>query len=282
MKKKLLCQMRSDLKKNSLKLKPVIGFVLFAICTIVISAYAPILFGVGSFAGLILYGTNVAEIRGKVGTTIFSKNFYNNFVKQLSIPKNPKSELQTESRGSLKQFSKEWGASLSDSERDTWRSLAAQLPFKNVFAQEYYLTGANLFIKQNCSLKFIGELPISEAPERINMFQDRKFFWNVAADLTPGSESIMCFFNPVMTATEKMVIMSSGIVSPGIKSTPEMKTIKIADSTFVTGDAITADFLAVFGRLPVLGETMFFGYRIINTVSGAQSEQFNKRIIASV
>lgn len=87
----------------------------------------------------------ISEIRGKVGSQIFSRNRGGTYSKSYFVPTNPNTTFQASHRAIVGNATAEWKA-LSQADRDAFIVLAAGHPQKNVLGQTIFWSGFNLFV----------------------------------------------------------------------------------------------------------------------------------------
>lgn len=113
---------------------------------------------------LIQLGSIVAEIRGKLGGTVFSRNRSGNYMRNKTSPVNPNTERQVQVRSQFSFLAGYFKDTITATQRDNWNSWANNSPFTNVLGNTYYTTGINSFIKINmmkllCGLSIIADPP---------------------------------------------------------------------------------------------------------------------------
>ena len=87
----------------------------------------------------------ISEIRGRVGSQIFSRNRGGTYSKSYFVPTNPNTTFQASHRAIISNATAEWKA-LSQEDRDAFIVLAAGHPQKNVLGQTIFWSGFNLFV----------------------------------------------------------------------------------------------------------------------------------------
>ena len=96
----------------------------------------------------ILFTAFMADARGKVAGTVFSKNGYGAYTRTKVSPKNEQTERQMAVRSSLSALSSLW-RSLSQPQQDAWKAAAINFPRTNVFGNAVQLSGSSLFVSLN-------------------------------------------------------------------------------------------------------------------------------------
>lgn len=103
----------------------------------------------------------VADIRGKVGGNVFSRNRGGAYVKMFTAPVNPSTTKQAANRGLFGTMMTEFRA-LSSAQQTAWRKAA--YPFTNKVGDEIQVSGAALYIKANMALMASGLPRINTPP----------------------------------------------------------------------------------------------------------------------
>jgi hypothetical protein len=98
---------------------------------------------------IIKCGALVADIRGKVGTNVFSRNQGGAIVRDLGSWVQPDNEAQQACRDTIEALSKAWSSTLTESERQSWRSYAATNPRPNRWGTAGMTNGYCAFIRHN-------------------------------------------------------------------------------------------------------------------------------------
>ena len=101
----------------------------------------------------ILPSSVVADISGKLGDQIYSRNRGGLYVKNYAVPSNPDTTDQHYMRLQLAAVPTAW-ASLSESDRIAWDNLAKQFPSKNKLGQPIAPSGYRLFTSRYIRTRF--------------------------------------------------------------------------------------------------------------------------------
>lgn len=113
---------------------------------------------------LIKLGGGVADIRGSIGGTVFSKNRYGSYTRNRTIPVNPGSVKQTKIRATMGQVRNAWFSILSAAQRAAWAVYAANVEVQNRLGESIKLTGWNMFARTNSSLLYNNLDIVEDAP----------------------------------------------------------------------------------------------------------------------
>ena len=94
-------------------------------------------------------GPIVADIRGKVGSSVFSRNSSGAFVRDVGTWTQPDTQAQLDARTVITDLSAAWGTTLTEAQRRAWRQYAAHHPRPNRWGQPTNTSGYNRFIRIN-------------------------------------------------------------------------------------------------------------------------------------
>lgn len=158
-------------------------------------------------------GSIVSDIRGKVGTEIYSRNKGGAYVKAFTSPVQPDTQPQLDARADMGTAVAAWQA-LTNEDRRQWNILASSRRESNRIGIKTSKSGYNLFIRRKLHALAIGSsddpqydaLPIINNPVAsiLDLFED-EFEIRTTADVTVFSESFLFFCSPPVSA---------GIMSP--------------------------------------------------------------------
>jgi hypothetical protein len=106
---------------------------------------------------------------GSVAGTTSSRNRFGQYRRSRATPVNPNSEKQQEARTRLTSFSIAW-RSLTDAQREAWKSYSLEHPVTDSLGQSNVLTGFQQYVGVNSSLAQAGytavtDPPVSAAPD---------------------------------------------------------------------------------------------------------------------
>jgi hypothetical protein len=93
-----------------------------------------------------------ADMTGRLGAVIASKNRYGTYFREGSIPVNPQTDRQSVVRNAFQFLTNRWNATLSDAERAAWNNYAAAVPIIGVNGKSQKITGFTMFIRNNVAI----------------------------------------------------------------------------------------------------------------------------------
>jgi hypothetical protein len=105
----------------------------------------------------------VADIRGKLNGTVFSKGRGGAYMRTKVTPSNPQTEAQAEVRARLGSFAQGW-RSLSEEVRSAWNGAVANFSSTDIFGDIRNPSGINLYTKLNSNLAEAGQAAITNPP----------------------------------------------------------------------------------------------------------------------
>jgi hypothetical protein len=218
--------------------------------------------------------------RGRLASSVFSKNKYGNYEKMFKAPTQPRTALQILTRALFTIVTQLWGT-LTEAQRTDWNNAAKQVgQIKN--GVSYPLTGSNLFCKHNRNLQDVNEATIAACPVNFTPPSHIMTF-TVDIDATPGTEDITVNVGTAIAAGTKVIIKSTGPVKPGRQPVyGNTKTITVLDHTFVSGGSIKTAYLAVFPTFPPTGTKVGFTAKEIGTDDGSEGVTYANLAVSAV
>lgn len=218
----------------------------------------------------VAYGQGVADIRGSVGGTVFSRNANGAYMRNRTTPFNTNSQAQQDVRNSFGAISRSW-RDLTDEERQSFVDQSAAYPYTNSLGQASTYTGFQLFQKVNSQLQLIGASALTNMIPPVSLIAIKLVQFNI---LEVGTIEFRIVFNDdsvVVPANASLVIEMTKTLSLGINKPkrPDYKQIKILLAAAGTdGTACTAQYASVFGSLPAEGEKLFGRAFLVSTETG--------------
>lgn len=217
---------------------------------------------------IIKFGQIIAEARGSLAGTVFSRNTAGSYMRQKVSPVQPQTPAQLGVRALLTTVSQAWRG-LTAGQRLAWVTVAETFTNINVFGDNVPLTGFGLFTKLNRDLQTIDEPIITDPP-----LQESVIGFDTLSVIIDNSEitvddKIQFSFSPDIPANQKAVVYATAPLSAGINFVDsEYRKIFVmpsgTGSPFPVGDA----YIAKFGLIPPAGSKAFIKVRPIITASG--------------
>lgn len=107
----------------------------------------------------------LADIRGSIGGTTYSRNRGGSYARNRTVPINPQSANQERARSSLSDWSTYWSNSLNNTQRAAWNQFAETVVAVNVLGESITYTGQQMFIRSSTLIQLAGSAPITDPPE---------------------------------------------------------------------------------------------------------------------
>ncbi|HWT81433.1 MAG TPA: hypothetical protein VN648_21785 [Candidatus Methylomirabilis sp.] len=115
---------------------------------------------------------------GKVGTTVFYLSPFGQCCRSLVVPRDPRSQAQSRMREIFGVTSRGYGLKLTDPQRERWILAAQTVPTHPSLNEYSRLSGQQLCVKINSTLRLVGQPPVNEPPAPV------VFSPNCVGDLT--------------------------------------------------------------------------------------------------
>lgn len=214
--------------------------------------------------GKVKYASFIQDVRGLVGDAVFQKNKAGNTIRERVVPVNPRSSSQVAVRSNLSVLSKAWSG-LTDSQRSQWDTAAASAEWtqKNVFGDNFQLSGEQLYLKLNLVIQFLEESPIDVPPTKAT-FNAMSLGAITAAAGTPA---LTVAFNGTLASDTQFIVSASEQVSQGIMSSKSVSYRAIENTSGSSPINLLAAYNAKFGTL-VAGRKIFIRLEVASDLTG--------------
>lgn len=224
----------------------------------------------------ILLGVFAADARGHTGGTVFSKNTYANYIRNKVTPVNPDTPAQALVKARFTGLSQDWRG-LTQAQRDAWNQGAQAFAHTNIFGNNVPLTGFNLFKQLNQNLLAAQAAQIDDIPTVSDVFAFTS--QSLSADTTGGTLDLT--FTPAIPVGTSVIVYATPGVSAGINFVKsEFRQIVVLGSGNASPFDATAQYNAVFGSLPTVGQKVFLQTRPILDSSGQSGQRLKSSDIA--
>lgn len=215
----------------------------------------------------ILFTAFMADARGKVAGSVFSKNRSGAYIRTKVTPTNPSTTSQSGARSRFTGFSQGWRG-LTQDQRNAWRDATQNFPKTNQFGSIYYLSGSALYQSLNNTLQTVGGTPISDPP----LPQEVAALVSISLTMAKGTPAASLVYSPtpVPADTAFMVFATQG-VSAGIAYVKnQYRLIEVLDAADVSPANILASYTTKFGTVPNAGLKVYVKVVPVNKVTGQQ------------
>lgn len=219
----------------------------------------------------IRFGNGVADVRGSINGTTFSRNANGGYARNRTTPTNPRTGKQVAQRNLLTGLTSAW-RELNDAARKTWIDGAPNFPYKNRLGETSTYTGAQLYTKLNMALLSAGLSRITTCPTPEVLPTLGAGVLQIQLD---GSTLVATVtFDSTISSSYTAQVFASVGVSAGrtASSTPKrlVQTITGSGSAVVN---FKAGYEATYG-LPSLGANIVVEVKVTNNTTGQQFTAF--------
>lgn len=204
----------------------------------------------------------ISSIRGKVAGAVFQLSRSGNILRSLTVPVNKRSRLQVKTRNNTSNILQTW-IGLSDTQRTTWDAYVQYNPILQKNGLKLHITGQQAFIKFN-SYRLEYDLPILETP-----IFNKCDLTPISLTLSSTGAILSVTANRALISTDEFIILFLTVRFPNSVNNPgsRYKIIKFTTTDTDTFD-ITSAYVAIFGRIPQPGETLFMKFTNASKLSG--------------
>src|SRR4030065_43015 len=206
----------------------------------------------------------VADMRGKLNGSVFSKNRAGAYMRTKVTPVNRQTTSQAEVRNRLATFSQGWRGLLA-AEIASWNAAVDQFKKTDIFGDIKTPSGINLYVKLNANLDRVSVAaitlpPLPEAVPAVTALS------GAAAD---GANTFTVAYAPTpVPADTAFVISATKQVSPGRSFVGGQYTdILVADAAAVSPANVHAAYILKYGSL-IAGQKIGIKIQAINKITG--------------
>lgn len=220
----------------------------------------------------------VDNISGKLNGTVFSRNKGGHYMRSKSMPSNPRTSFQGAVRARFGAIAQLWG-SLTEAQRDAWRAMASEFPYRNRLGDTKILSGFALHQKLNTNLAIIDQPFVSNPPDPISPPSVSEL--TASADADEGKFNLSGKLAQSVASTPYVaVVMATPPLRDGVSNfNTQLREILIT-TDLVSGIDIMADYVARFGELQT-GQKVGISVHTIAQASGVASVAINTTVIVA-
>lgn len=109
-------------------------------------------------------GPIVAEARGSIGGTVFSRGAFGAYAKQRVAPTNPNTDAQAFVRALMTTIVARWMTVLTVAQRDVWNAATQTFTVPNRIGDAIHLTGLQWYVRCNMLLSMTSEALVAVPP----------------------------------------------------------------------------------------------------------------------
>jgi len=213
---------------------------------------------------LVKFTAIVADMRGKLNGSVFSKNTYGSYIRTKVTPVNPQTVAQQISRNFMTTVAQAWRG-ITQLQRDLWNQSSINFSRTNIFGDNVQLTGFNLYMRLNKNLLEINQAIIANAPQPA----DVPGFTSLSVVADTGAGTMNATFSPAIPASVDVQVFATAPLSAGkqfVKS--EFRKIDVLVNGDLSPEDLAVAYIAKFGALPPVGSKIFIGFKPTNNTTG--------------
>ena len=217
----------------------------------------------------------VAEIRGKLNGTVFSRNSSGAYVRNKVTPVNPNTSFQSNVRADFTTVAQNW-RDLTGAQRDAWNQGVVAFSHTDVFGDNVPLSGFNLHQSLNLNLLAVDQVVIVSPPLPGAVFN----FTSASLTAAFGLGDLDITFAPAIPAGTSVLLKATAPLSAGknfVKS--ELRQIDVLTTADVSPHAAEVEYIAKFGAIGAAGSKLFVELRAIDDTSGQGG---GRRLISAI
>lgn len=207
------------------------------------------------------FGSEVVDMRGKIGGHVYSRNRGGAYKRTKVTPTNPQTTFQSAVRNRLAAQSQAWSG-LTAAQRAAWNAAVNDWTRTDVFGDSLVPSGKNLYTRLNNNLQSVGEVVITSPPLAVAVEQviAGAFIMTnggaktIAYTGTTGASNIQIWATPGLSA---------GTNNPGTK----YRLLESIDGAAVSPADISSSYEARFGE-PAVGQKVFCKLVVITDGTG--------------
>ncbi len=216
-------------------------------------------------------GAALADIRGKVGGAIFSRNKGGAYMKAFTQPTNPQTNAQQERRALFGTLMSQW-RDLSQAQRNSFINNAPNYPQTNKVGEVSILSGSQLYVKANMTLlgaglsqiNFLPPAPVGLTKAQLGTYNfSNPFTWDsvLVTDLV-ANVGIRLLDGVGAADGQWLNFYASDQVSKGINATSSAKrryigSVEVVDAVLVAGTLYTVDIAPFLALTYGLGPSVY-------------------------
>jgi hypothetical protein len=210
----------------------------------------------------------VAEVRGKLAGTVFSRNRGGNYIRTKVTPLNPQTGAQVAIRALLTQFAQAWRG-LTEEQRESWRSSVSNWATTDVFGDLKNPSGSALYNRLNINIVNAGGSAINTPPSPTGAVALSTL--DITSAVT-GDVFTLDFDPTPVPAGHALVVEATAMLSPGIQNAnSQFRQIGVLAAASATGQDMFTAYTTKFGAL-VAGQRVVVRARLVNLSTGEKSQ----------
>lgn len=160
----------------------------------------------------IKFGAVITDSRGGIGGQQLRMSRYGNVLSNKPHQPTKLTSHAAGARALFGNYSKRWWSTLTSTQRDDWRTLAAANPITNAWGDEYPLTGLAFYIKLNTRLVTAGLAPTDDAPTD----QAVTSLVTLTLAATAPDSLVLTYTGSPVPTDYRLYVFATGAISPGV------------------------------------------------------------------
>jgi hypothetical protein len=133
-----------------------------------------------------------ADMSGRMGAIIASRNRYGGYFREGAIPVNPNTSRQGDVRTAFQYLTQYWSSSLNAGQRASWNEYAAIVPITGSNGKSQLITGFNHFVRSNVAKVIAGTAIVDPGPAILTL---PEVDTTLAAAISAATQNISVTFN---------------------------------------------------------------------------------------
>lgn len=219
----------------------------------------------------------MADARGSVAGTVFSRNGSGAYTRTKVTPVNPQSTAQMTVRTRFGGRSQAWRG-LTQAQRDAWIAAAVNFTKSNVFGDQVKLSGLALYKSLNQNLLNAGQSVIADAPLPASVFG---FTTLSATAVNTASVSTLTFTDAIPAGTSVLVFATPSVSAGKNFVKSEYRQIAVLTSADASPATISTAYDAKFGAVGAAGSKIFFKLKPVNDTTGQAGTELSASAIVT-
>ena len=199
-----------------------------------------------------LPGPAIAEIRGSIGGTVFSRNRYSAYTRNRTVPTVSTTAPAMLAKSRMTAATQAW-QSLTATQRASWEQWALSNPVSNSLGQQQALTGHVAFVRHHIRSQIAGQAAPTQAPTAAPPAPLASL--SVVADIGLGDVE-MTFAAAPLAAADRIWLFGAVVSSAGVRYVKNLyRFLLVSAVAQVSPLNIETEVTAVLG-LPAVGQTL--------------------------
>lgn len=221
----------------------------------------------------IRFGGGVAEMRGSIGGTVFSRNRYGAIARNRTKPVDPGTSFQLEVRALMGQVRAAFFQTLTDAQRAAWNQYANNVSMPNKLGEPINLTGYNMYCRSNIPILQAGGTRVDDGPTDFSLPEQDG---SVVVTTTAATKAVSVAYDDTALWCDEdgglMLVYESAPQNPGVNYFKgPFRYLGVIEGDSATPPSSPEAFTSAFEM--AAGQKQFYQFRIVRA-DGRLSEPF--------